>query len=278
MVHTSFSGRVAETSGRVATVRPGPDRSPPEPRVAAFGVDALAKMSHQLRSPLAGITGLTRIMLVKARKGPLDSVKLVQQLEMIQASAHRSMATVERVLDAAKLELAMATAEFVPVELGGLLAEVAGATRGVTERGTPVRCADIPRQPVMVTTSPDLLSRLLGELIDNALTFADTSEVRVGLSTCADPDRIAIEVSDDGAGIADKDQARIFEAFERGDDAAQLDPEGIGMGLYLARKMAERLGADLSVSSHLGSGSTFTVTLGDPAGLAALRFRPQRAG
>jgi signal transduction histidine kinase len=180
------------------------------------------------------------------------------------------MATVERVLDAAKVELAAAAADFRPFDLCALVAEaVAGAPYKIPDQSATVLCADLPSQPVMMTTHPDLLTRLLHELIDNALTFADATQVRVELGAGTDPGQVVIEVSDDGAGIADKDQARIFEAFERGSGAAQLDPDGVGMGLYLARKMADRLGADLSVSSHPGSGSTFTVAFGDPGDLAA---------
>jgi two-component system sensor histidine kinase/response regulator len=271
MVQTSFSGDGAAGAG--GTAAPGgrePDQppNPAAPPAGAFGADVLAKMSHQLRSPLASITGLTRIMLVKAKTGQVDPAKLVQQLGMIQAGAHRSMATVERVLDAAKVELAAAAADFGPVDLCALVAEAAGTPDKIAEQRATVLCADIPLQPVMVATDPDILSRLLRELIDNALTFADATEIRVKLGTGTGPRQVLIEVSDDGAGITDQDQVRIFEAFERGSGAAQLDPDGIGMGLYLARKMADRLGADLSLSSRPGSGSTFTVTFADPGDLA----------
>lgn len=270
MVQTSFSDDVAAgATGTVArrheeTNKPADTATPP---AGAFSADVLAKMSHQLRSPLTGITGLTRIMLLKATRGQVDPTKLVQQLEMIQASAHRSMATVERVLDAAKVELAAASADFRPVDLRALLTEAAGASYKIAEPRTTVISVDIPLQSMMVTTDPEMLSRLLHELIDNALTFADATEVHVTVGSGTG--QVTIEVSDDGTGIPDTDQVRIFEAFERGSGAAQADPDGIGMGLYLARKIADRLGAALSLSSHAGSGSTFTVAFGEPRTLSA---------
>jgi len=270
MVQTSFSDDVvagvtgAATRRRKEASKPADTATPPD---GVFSADLLAKMSHQLRSPLAGITGLTRIMLLKARTSQADPTKLVQQLEMIRASAQRSMATVERVLDVAKVELAAAAAEFKPVDLRALLTEAAGASYQIAEQRATVISVDIPLQPIVVATDPEMLSRLLHELLDNALRFADPTEVHVAVGSRTG--QVAIEVSDDGAGIPDKDQVRIFEAFERGSGAAQAAPDGIGMGLYLARKIANRLGAVLSVSSQPGAGSTFTVAFGEPPALSA---------
>ncbi|HET6483240.1 MAG TPA: HAMP domain-containing sensor histidine kinase, partial [Actinoplanes sp.] len=212
---------------------------------------------------------------VRATTGQVDPVKLVQQLEMIQSAAHRSMATVERVLDAARIELAAASADFGRVDLCALVAETAITPNPIAGRPATVVCT-YPPQPVMVATDPDMVSRLLRELLDNALTLADATDVHVKLGT--DTGQVVVEVSDDGAGIADQDQDRIFEAFERGSGAAKRDPGGVGMGLYLARKMAHRLGADLSLSSHLGAGSTFTITFADPSDLPSPRSSPQPSG
>lgn len=258
MVHTAYSDRVAAEPGDAATQARQESARP----VGAFDADVLAKMGHHLRSPVAGIAGLVRVMLLKARAGQLDPAKLVEQLEMIQDNAHRSMTTVERVLEAAKVALAATATEVQPLDLGNLLTEVADTPHPAVERHASTLRADVPRQPVVVRTDPDILSRLLRELIDNALTVAGATQVRLGLGAGAGPGQIVIEVSDDGAGIPDKDHARIFDAFERGTGAAQLAPNGIGMGLYLARKMADRLGAELSMSSSPDAGSTFTLTFG----------------
>ena len=260
MVQTSFSD-----DGPVGTVAPD-GGEPGLPAAGTFGVDVLARMSHQLRSPLAGITGLTRILLLRARSGRVDPGKLIEQLEMIQASARRSMVTVERLLEAARVEAAAATG-FRLVDLGVLVAEAASAPVPGGEPPVAVVRADVPPQPVLVTTDPEMLSRLLREVIDNALTFAGATEVWVRLGTGSAP--VMIEVSDDGAGIADRDQARIFEAFERGRGAAHHNPDGVGMGLYLARKIADRLGAELTLASHPDAGSTFTVAFGQAGGLPA---------
>jgi signal transduction histidine kinase len=238
----------------------------PELSTAAFGAELLSKMGHQLRSPLTGITGLTRIMLVKARTGRADPTKLIQQLEMIETGAQRSMVTVERVLDAARIELAATHAQPRPTDLCRLVIEAAAAPRAIAEERAITLCVDVPRRPVTVTTDPDALSWLLRELIDNAVIFTDGDEVRLDLrarETGYGSGRTAIEVSDDGPGIAESDHRRIFEPFERARRTGRSVPETVGMGLYLARQMADRLGATLSMSSRPGSGSTFTVAFDD---------------
>jgi signal transduction histidine kinase len=88
--------------------------------------------------------------------------------------------------------------------------------------------------------------------------FTDAGEVRIRLKAGAEP--LVIEVSDDGPGIAAAEQARVFGPFERGAPAADTDDGAAGLGLYLARKQAGQIGAELSLASQAGSGSTFSIT------------------
>jgi signal transduction histidine kinase len=143
-----------------------------------------------------------------------------------------------------------------------VVAEVTAELRAAgAERGLRL-CADLPPDPVVITTDPGILGQLLRELVGNAVRFADAGEVRIRLHGGDGP--VVIDVSDDGPGIAEHEQSRLFEPFERGASAAESDDGAPGLGLGLARKQAGLLGAQLSVCSQAGAGSTFSITFADP--------------
>jgi signal transduction histidine kinase len=246
----------------MAYQRAAGEQSPAAPAADAFGAEVLSKLGHELRSPLAAIIGLTRILLLRLAAGQADAATQVRQLDMIQASAARSLATIEQVVDLARIESGRVGASPALMDCRGVLAEVAAELRaGGAERGLRL-CVDVPQDPVVIITDPGILGRLLRELVGNALRFADAGEVRIRLQAGDGP--VVIDVSDDGPGIPLPEQDRIFEPFERGASAAEADDGAPGLGLGLARKQAALLGARLSVRSQAGSGSTFSITFADP--------------
>jgi signal transduction histidine kinase len=112
----------------------------------------------------------------------------------------------------------------------------------------------------MLFSDPDILGQLLSELASNGLCYSDGSEVRIRLHPGEEP--VIIDVCDDGPGIPGPEQARVFEPFERGDLAS--DDGAPGLGLHLARKQADLLGAQLSLDSQAGSGCVFSIKFADP--------------
>jgi signal transduction histidine kinase len=233
----------------------------------ALGVSVLSKLGHELRSPVTGIIGLTKVMLMRLEAGTVDPATQARQLGMIQSSAARALATIEKVTDVAKIDSGRLSAAPQAMDGREVVAEVASKLGDAAAgRGLPLR-ADVPDRPVMVTSDPEIVGRLLHELVENALKFADAGEVRIRLH--ASGPRVVIEVSDDGPGIPADEQARIFEPFERGQLAAERD-DGSGLGLYLARRQADLLGARLDMTSQAGSGSTFSLTFTDHPGAASV--------
>jgi len=230
-----------------------------DPSTAAPGADVLSKLGHELRSPLTGIIGLTKILLTQL--GVADPARQARQLDMIQSSARQSLATIERVVDIANLQSGRVEGDPRLIDCRGVVADAAATfAAAAQERGLRLR-TDLPDHPVTVYADTAILTRTLRELLDNAVKFADPGEVVLHAGT--DRGRPIVEVSDDGPGIPAGDQERIFEAFERGELAAERDDEGAGLGLYLARLLADRLGACLSARSPAGR-TTFTITFPDP--------------
>lgn len=233
-----------------------------DPAADPFGPQVWSKLSHELRSPLAGIIGLTRILLMRLQAGQADVATQVRQLELVQASAARSLATIEQVVELARLGSGQLLPVRVLVDCTEVITTVAAKLAATAaQRGLRLR-VDVPPHPVTVTSDPDMLGRLLAELVANGLRFTDGTEVRIRLQ--AGDGAVAIEVSDDGPGIPPDEQARIFEPFERGAHAAEHDDSAPGLGLHLAARQAAMLGAALALRSQNGSGSTFSVTFADP--------------
>lgn len=216
---------------------------PPSPGISA---ELLPGLGHELRGPLTGIIGLTRIMLIKLDPGPADRDEQVRQLEMVQASAVGLLATVERLAEIAALERVPAAAP-VPFDCRPVL------------RGA-LATAEVPAEPLLVLGDPAALARVLDELLDNARRHGDPTGVRVR-ARVAGPGEVLVEVSDPGPGIPEDEQPRLFEPYVRGRAAARAGTAGAGLGLYLARRLAQRSGARLGVSSWPGEGTTATVHL-----------------
>jgi signal transduction histidine kinase len=237
----------------------GADRS----RAVLPGVDVLSKLGHELRGPLNGIIGLARIMRVKISTGSVDAGHQARQLEMIQHSADELLATVERVADLARLDATPVPAVLDQVDVGQIVSDVIVALRpGAIARGLQLS-ADPPSGPVVVPAEPEHLRRLVTELVDNAVKYTDSTQVRVRATPTAGSGGL-VEVSDDGPGIPTDQHDRLFAPFARGAAAEDRAVAGSGLGLCLARRIAVRCGAELSLNSAPGTGSTFRIEWSGP--------------
>jgi signal transduction histidine kinase len=235
-------------------------------RRAASHVDAavpgallLSRLGHELRSPLAAVMGLARLMVVKLADGPVDTAQQIRQLELVRTSTAEMLDTVDRVVAIARLD----TAPDRPEETF----DCREAVTTVMARAEPTAAAhgrrlvlDLPDEPVVVIGQQDGLRQLLTELVDNAIKYTDHAEVRVRCRRPPDQPP-TIEVSDDGPGMSIEEQERGWEPFERGAAADRGGPAGSGLGLYFARKLGTHCGARLDVRSTPAAGTTFAVQL-----------------
>ena len=120
---------------------------------------------------------------------------------------------------------------------------------------------------------PPKLKQVLVNLVENAIKYSPEGG-RIEVRIADTPDRLRIDVQDEGLGIPPSEQARIFEKFYRLDAEMTRGVGGSGLGLYISREIVEQMGGLLSVRSRRGSGSTFTVTL--PRIVSAARPRAER--
>jgi len=146
------------------------------------------------------------------------------------------------------------------MDLAPILGEVAeqAAALGAT-RGIAVTSSQAPA-PLPVNGDEGSLRRLLLILLDNAIKYTPPGG-RVTLDARSEAREVVVSVADTGAGIAEEDLPRVFERFWRADKARSRESGGAGLGLSIAKEIADRHGAGLTVSSRLGPGSTFTLVL-----------------
>jgi signal transduction histidine kinase len=226
-------------------------------RLAALGQFAAA-IAHDIRTPLTSISMNVQILRRKLELPDDDREHLDIALEEL-ARLDRSVA---EILDFAKP--VRLTSE--PIDVGELI-ETCGRSltpvlseRGVSVRIEPGRPArDGERDALTVHGDPQRLRQVLTNLVDNAAN-ASRPGAEVTLRAAATGDRcVAIEVEDHGRGIGPDDLPRIFEPF------FTTRPDGTGLGLAIVHKVIRAHGGDIKVRSTLGAGSTFTITLPQPA-------------
>jgi len=218
--------------------------------------DFIGMAAHELRTPLTSL----RLQMQLWQKGvSAEKGKEFAFSHLVQRQADRLVGLVESMLDGAALASGQMSLELQPVELGELVrAGIERLSSQLVASGTPVETRLESR--VEVYGDPRRLAQLVETLLANACKYGAGKPIAVELSQ---PDgKARLVVRDQGIGIEAKDQTRIFDAFERA--VLPTNYPGLGLGLYLARQIAEAHGGRIDVQSGAGTGSVFIVSL--PAG------------
>lgn len=214
----------------------------------------LRSVSHELRAPVNSILGLTSLLA----DGDLDTDQRVQ-VGYLDASARALLGMVNELLDLARAESGRQHVHRVRVDLPAVLAELAGTVRPLLRPGVELRL-EAPADLVL-HTDPELLERVLRNLLTNAAKFTEAGAVTVRATRAADGRAVVVAVEDTGLGIAPEHLGEVFEEFFQVPNRLQPSVKGTGLGLPYARRVAEALGGTLEAASEVGRGSTFTLTL-----------------
>jgi signal transduction histidine kinase len=219
----------------------------------------LAVMSHELRTPLNAILGYADLL----EAGVFGEVPEGQQaqLERIQANARHLLDIVDEILTFTRVEQGIERVRRRDVDLNRLVREVAEALEPLARRKELALEVSVPDEPAVVDTDPGKVRQILANLLSNAVKF--TEEGTVSMWAVRDGTHHLVSVRDTGIGIAAEDVERIFEPFWQVEQSARREVGGTGLGLAVARDLAELLGGWLKVESAPGEGATFT--LGIPA-------------
>lgn len=217
----------------------------------------LSRMTHEFRSPLNSILSLSR-MLASKMDGDL-SPEQARQVGYIQGAASALASLVDDLLDLAKVEAGKVTARVSEFTAADLLSGLRGTTRPLLPTAGEVALVfEEPFPSTVLRTDEGKLAQILRNLISNALKFTERGEVRI-CSRELPGGRIQFQVCDTGVGIPAHELDRIFEEFAQVEGPLQARLKGTGLGLPLARQLANFLGGTLTVESVVGTGSTFRV-------------------
>ena len=227
-------------------------------RISDLKSSFLSNMSHEFRTPLNSMLSLSRILLQRT-DGDLTSEQ-EKQVRYIQRSAQELSELVNDLLDLAKVEAGKIQVRPKRFQVHELFGALRGVLKPLLQDNSVNLVFEAPPELPVMRTDEGKVSQILRNFISNALKFTQAGEVKV--SAIADGNaRVAFSVRDTGIGIAKEDHERIFEEFTQIESTMQKAPKGTGLGLPLSRKLARILGGDVSVTSELGVGSTFTATI-----------------
>lgn len=250
------------------------DRADSLQRAADVKGRVVANVSHEFRTPLHTILGLSGILL-DTSDGPLTEEQR-KQVRYIRTSAEELQALVNDLLDLSKAESGKGQLRPEKFKLSELFSAMRGQMRPLLVPGEPVELVFDEPEDIALETDHGKVAQVMRNLISNALKFTERGEVRV--SSELSGDQLALRVTDTGIGIADEHIERIFEEFGQIDGPLQQKHKGTGLGLPLAERLAELLDGKLAVQSRVGHGSTFTLTIPlvhpEVSELSSLRERP----
>jgi signal transduction histidine kinase len=235
-------------------------------RLARLQIEFVAGVSHELRTPVAVICAAAD-NLAEGFVGPREQVK--EYGTLIRNEGRRLAAMIEKILHFAAGQSRPARYELGPVAVAGAIGAVLASVAGLPEAEGFAIERDIGADLPPVEADAAALNRCLENLILNAFKYSGESRwVRIRAAASPGTARVRISVEDGGPGIDPADLPHIFEPFYRGKAAQAAQIRGTGLGLSLARDIAEGMGGRLDVSSELGRGSTFTLELAaaGPAG------------
>lgn len=215
----------------------------------------LAAVSHELRTPLTGIRGFAELM-----ERRLQEPKFRDAAGMIRRSAEHLNTLLTEILDFAKMEAGAMLIEAQPVPLRPLLEGVTDFFRvTAVEKGLALELSLGQGLPATIEVDELRLKQVLNNLLSNAVKF--TVRGSVTLAATVEGSRLHLDVSDTGPGIAPELHELVFERFRQANAQVANDHGGTGLGLALARGLAQRMGGTLTLQSNVGTGSRFRLTL-----------------
>jgi len=220
----------------------------------------LANMSHELRTPLNSVIGFSNIIL-RNNDSKLDE-KEITYLERIQANGKHLLELINDILDLSKVEAGSMDLEIVSLNVGDLIHDLIGQVESQVAQKAVNLVQELPETISEIQTDPGKLKQILLNLVSNAIKFTEEGTITIEVKTNPANHRpTAIQVIDSGIGIPEDRLSHIFDEFEQVDSSTQRKYGGTGLGLSISKALCELMGYTLDVTSELGKGSTFQITI-----------------
>ncbi|MCW2476273.1 two-component sensor histidine kinase BarA [Candidatus Symbiopectobacterium sp. NZEC151] len=216
----------------------------------------LANMSHELRTPLNGVIGFTRQTL----KTTLTATQ-TDYLRTIERSANNLLAIINDVLDFSKLEAGKLVLENIPFSLHNTLDDVITLLAHTAhEKGLELTLNIQPGVPERFVGDPMRLQQVITNLLGNAIKFTEKGNIDIRVERHRQSHKrleLEIQIRDTGIGIAEGQQAQLFQAFRQADTSISRRHGGTGLGLVITQRLVKEMGGDIRFQSTVNQGSTF---------------------
>jgi signal transduction histidine kinase len=217
----------------------------------------LANMSHELRTPLNAILGYTELIIDGIYGEAPEKMRTV--MERVQSNGKHLLGLINDVLDLSKIEAGQLVLSIQDYSIKDVVHGVYSAVEPLANSKKLAFKVDVPANLPPARGDDRRLTQVLLNLVGNAIKFTDVGEVAV--KAAASNGSVTISVRDTGPGIAEADQAKIFDEFQQADSTQAKAKGGTGLGLSIAKRIIEMHGGKLWVESNLGAGSTFSFTV-----------------
>lgn len=216
----------------------------------------LANMSHELRTPLNGVIGFTRQTL----KTTLTATQ-TDYLRTIERSANNLLTIINDVLDFSKLEAGKLVLENIPFSLHNTLDDVITLLAHTAhEKGLELTLNIQPGVPERFIGDPMRLQQVITNLLGNAIKFTEKGNIDIRIERHRQSHKrleLEIQIQDTGIGIAEGQQAQLFQVFRQADTSISRRHGGTGLGLVITQRLVKEMGGDIRFQSTVNQGSTF---------------------
>lgn len=225
--------------------------------------DLLATLSHELRTPMTAILGMSEMLLEDNK-----ATDRTESLRTIHKSGNLLLSLMNTILDFSKIESGTVELREEPFSLKACLSEpVAALRRKAESKGIDLFLSVDETMPARVSGDGDRIKQIMMNLINNAVKFTDTGHVIAAArmrTQRVDTVTVTLSVTDTGIGIPPDDLEAIFQPFKQAKGNHPGRSEGSGLGLSICQRLVEAMGSKLSVTSEAGRGSTFAFDLDFP--------------
>ncbi len=215
--------------------------------------DFISIVSHELRTPLTIMLGMTGTLHDRAEE--LSPTMVSELAGRAGSAARRLRRLIDDLLYAAELDRGFLAVQAVPTRLGPILDQL----RAEHADSPCLVHFDVPADLPLVVGDPDRINQVLSNLLGNAEKYCPAG-TPVSIRTHAVGDSVVLEVEDHGPGIAEQEREAVFDLFYQASDIDQRDAEGLGIGLFVVRRLCDAMGVDISIEEVATGGTRFVLT------------------
>lgn len=247
-------GAGSEWLGRIITLRDVTR----ETEVDRMKTEFVSTVSHELRTPLTAIKGYLDLML-DGQAGNITSTQR-EFLSLAGESTDRLTTLINDILDISRIEAGGTRLRRVPTDYRPIVQHVVHMLTGQAKAKGIALGMQFTKVNPWVEGDPDRISQVMFNLVSNAIKYTPP-QGKVTVKVTCDDDVVTTQITDSGPGISPEDLDRVFERFYRADNSTTRETGGTGLGLAITKALVERMGGSVTVTSTLGLGTTFSISM-----------------